>query len=696
MEILKMKNRFFIFLFVVLFSTPVFSQVDRSKVPEAGPPPEIKIGNYDSFQLPNGLKVFVVENHKIPRVSYSLVLDIDPILEGENTGYVSIAGQLLRTGTKSRTKDQIDEQIDFIGASLSTSATGISGSSLTDHTEELFEIMSGIILNADFKKEELEKLRKQELSALAQQKDDPDAIASTVSNVLMYGKDHPYGEPETEETVKSITLNMCNEYYKTYFKPNVAYLAIVGDITKDKAGELVKKYLGNWEKGDVPKHEYKTPKAPLVRKVAIVDRPQAVQSVIRIGYPINLEKGSKDVIPASVANTILGGSFLSRLNNNLREVHGYTYGAGSSISSDELVGHFTAAATVRNSVTDSALSQFMDELKNMRYNKVTSEELESTKNYMTGSFARSLENPQTVARFALNSAVYDLPKDYYKNYLKNLNDVTVSDVQNMSKKYIKPNNSYVLVVGNADEIASKVKKFSVSGKIEYYDIYGNKYDPSMKNLPEGVTAESVIDSYIEAIGGRGELEKVKDKTMKLKGTTRGINISITMYQKFPNKFLQELDAGVFKQKTVFDGEKGKTVAGGQEIELSGDRLEDLKANSILNAFLDYGKHNITPELSGMDKVNGNDAYKVTLTLPSGDKMYNYYDVDSGYLVRQVSTVKSQQGSFTQTIDFKDYKEVDGIMYPFSISQQMGPQSIELQVDTIEVNSDLNDSLFEIQ
>ena len=299
-------------LIFVLLSLPALSQVDRTKRPEPGPAPEIKLGEYESFTLDNGLKVFIVENDKIPEVSYSLIIDRDPIVEGDSAGYISAAGQLLRTGTATMTKDQIDEAVDFIGASLSTSSTSVYGSSLKKHTEELLKIFSDVTLHPKFKQDELDKFKKQTLSEFASEKDDPNAIAGNVKNALDYGIDHPYGEPMTEETVNNISLQMCKDYYDTYFHPNVGYLAIVGDITKDEAEPLIQKYFGSWEKKDVPKFKYETPQSPSTRIVAIVDRPNAVQSVIHITYPVQLAKNSKDVIPVSVMNTVLGGAFSSR------------------------------------------------------------------------------------------------------------------------------------------------------------------------------------------------------------------------------------------------------------------------------------------------------------------------------------------------------------------------------------------------
>ncbi|MFZ6034268.1 MAG: insulinase family protein [Melioribacter sp.] len=674
---------------------PVLAQVDRSRLPEPGPAPEIQLGEYESFELPNGLKVFVVENHKLPKVTFYLQVDSDPALQKEQTGYVEAVGELLRTGTKNRTKDKLDEEIDFLGASFSTSADNITASALSKYKDKIFEIMADVIMNSEFKQEELDKVKKQMISSLAASKDEPNAIARRVRSVLMFGKDHPYGELETEETVNAISLDACKNYYQTYFKPNISYLAIVGDISLEEAKQLVEKYLGGWQKGNVPEHKYNTPKPPLITKVAMVDRANSVQSVISVCYPVELPVGSEDAIKASVANLILGGSATGRLFMNLREDKAYTYGAYSALRPDPIVGTYFAFAQVRNSVTDSAVAEILKEMKRIRSEKVSEDELAKAKNYLTGNFIRDLENPATIARFAVNTARYNLPKDYYKNYLKNLAAVTIDDVYNTAKKYIKPNNAYILVVGSVDEVADKLTKFTVTNKIEYYDINGNPYDPTMKKIPEGLTAEQVIRNYVEAVGGADKLAAVKDRTVKMSGSMQGMNVNVTLYQKYPNKLYQEVDAGVFKQKTVFDGEKGYVEAMGQKQELQGDQLESLK-NEALDAVLDYSKYGITPELTGMENINGKDAYRVVLTSAGGKKTTQYYDPDTWLLIRSVSSISTPQGSFTQTMDMSDYKEVDGVKYPFKYIQSFGPQSIELNVNGIEINTGLPDSLFEVK
>jgi zinc protease len=467
-------KRLSIFLLLSVFYPQVHAQIDRTKVPAPGPAPEINIGTGESFELKNGLKVIVVENHKLPRVAFNLILNFEAIEEGDKAGYASMAGDLLRTGTTTRSKAEIDEAVDFIGASLNTSASGIYAASLTKHTDNLLNLMTDILYNPTFPEEELEKLRKQTLSGLASQKDDPGAIASNVRSVVLYGKDHPYGELTTEETVNNISIQDCKDFYNKYFTPEIAYLAIVGDITVKDAKKLVKNHFGQWESKPLQLPAFEASQAPSQTEIALVDRSNSVQSEIRVAYPINLKKGDPDVIKASLMNVILGSGFSARLNQNLREKHAYTYGAGSSISSDMIVGSFNAQTSVRNEVTDSAIYQLMFELERIIEEPVTDEELASAKAYMTGSFARSLESPQTIANFALNINRYNLPADYYATYLQKLNAVTKEEIQAMAKKYIKPDHAHVVVVGKGSEIAGGLQQF---GAVTYYDMYGNSYVP---------------------------------------------------------------------------------------------------------------------------------------------------------------------------------------------------------------------------
>ncbi|MBW6492135.1 MAG: insulinase family protein [Lentimicrobium sp.] len=666
-------------------------KLDRSIRPQPAPAPVVNIGKYESFELENGLKVFVVENNKIPRVAFSLVLDYNPVPEGNMAGMADFTGQLLRTGTTSLSKEQLDEEIDFIGARLSTSSTGLYAASLKKHTEKLLSMMADVLMNPSFKTEELDRLKTQAISGLKAEQNDPAALSNKISKQLVYGATHPYGESMTEKSIANISPEHCRAFYQAFFKPNIGYLAIVGDITTEEARELVQKHLGNWQKGEIINYVPEIPQAPASTLVAIVDRPDAVQSALRIGYPVDLKPGSDDAIKARVMNTILGGGTF-RLFNNLREDKGYTYGAYSQLSSDKLVGRFMVNTEIRNSVTDSAINEVFYEMRRLREESIPTNELELAKNYLNGNFALSLENPQTVANFAISTARYGLPSDYYTNYMKNLSAVSADDVKSTAMKYIKPENAHILVVGKASEIAPRLMKFTGGKSIKYYDFEGKEYDPDTKvrPAPAGVTAESVIRNYVNAIGGEKALRKIKDISMLATTSMQGMSIGFDFYRKAPNKYLMKVGAGemVF-QKMIFDGTTAKLISpmGGEEKNLDGKELEDMKVEATLNVELYYTQLGVLSELEGIEEVEGADAYKLTLTYPSGSKTTQFFDVKTGLKIRE----SGEQG----TAGFGDYREVNGVKFPFTISQQMGPQTVELKVLSIKINSKLKDDLFTI-
>ena len=700
-NVMKMKNLLYLLIFTLVFSACGSQKeaVDRTTAPVPGPAPEVQLGDYETFKLENGLTVIVVENKKLPQISAQLLVDVDPVLEGDNAGYVSMTGDLLRAGTTTKSKSEIDEEVDFIGATLSTYMNGIYASSLKKHQDKLFSLMSDVLLNPTFPEDELEKLITRTKSGLVSEKDDPAAISRNISRMVLYGKNHPYGERATEETVENITVQDVKNYYNNYYKPNESYLVLVGDITEEEAKSLTQKYFGSWQKGEVPEHNYTMPKAPQKTQVVVVDKPGAVQSVVAVTYPVDLKPGSPDAIKASVMNSILGGAgFSGRLMQNLRETKAYTYSSRSSLSSDKLVGSFRAYADVRNEVTDSAVAEILHELRRINNENVTIDELQLTKNQMNGSFARSLESPQTIARFALNTAMYNLPEDYYQNYLKMLSLVTVPDVNEVAKKYIRPDNAYIVIVGNKEEIAPKLKQFNKTADIAYYNVDGELVGAeSLKKAPAGVTAQKVVEDYIKAIGGADKLKKVNDITYNMSTSMQGMTINMTMKQKRPDKYLMEVSSnGMVLQKQVYDGKRGKMSGMQGEQEITGDDLEGMKEAAQIHGELKY----LTPEykldLKGIEKVGGVEAYKVVITNPEGDKKTEYFAVDSGLRIKSIESQDTPMGPVTQTSEFGNYKEVNGVKYPYTIKTTVGPQVLDMKVESVEVNKGIKDDVFTVK
>lgn len=686
-----MKQLLYIF---ILISFIVYPQVDRTKPPAPGPAPEVNIGSYEKFELKNGLKVFVVKNSKLPVISVSLSLEYDPVLEKDKAGYISAAGMLLRTGTKNRSKDRLDEEIDKIGATISTSSGGVYGYALKKHAETLFDLMSDITINANFTEQELAKIKQMMQSNLAASLEEPDAIADRVMKKLYYGEGHPYAEYETAESVEKFTLQDCKSFYDSYFRPQIGYMAIVGDITLPEAKKLAEKYFAQWQKKDVPKRTYKIPVPPAKPVIAIVNRDNAVQTNILVGHPVTLSMNSADVIKARVTNTILGGGTF-RLFLNLREKNGWTYGAYSSLNNDRLIGSFSAFANVRNEVTDSAIAEILNEMKRIGKEPVPEKELQMVKNYISGSFAISLESPQTVANFAINTERYKLAKDYFRNYLKSVSAVSPKDISAAAKKYILPERSYIILVGKSDEILEKVKKFS-SSPVIFFDELGNKIEKSKPAGDEALmTGEDVIRKYIQAIGGADNIMKVQDKTVMMQAKIQNYDISAVIYQKAPNKMLQKFTFAGMEQIILYDGEKAfqKSVMGDEE--LTGDNFEMMSFEAGLHNILKLNELGVKIENKGLEKTGGKDAWKIEIKMKGGAVIRHFYDKETGLRIREERTVDSPQGKITQSTDLSDYREVNGVLYPHLMKQNAGGMNLELKITAIQINGGIPDSVFKV-
>ena len=693
-------------ILTLALATATYAQtLDRSIKPKPGPAPEVKLGKTESFTLPNGLQVFVVENHKVPSIEVNIELDVRPELEGDMAGYRGMMSELLLSGTATRSKDKLNAEIDQMGASINVSDEGMSGNGLKKYQEKIFELMADVAMNADIKADELEKTKKKTLSGMETEKNDPDAMVRNVSAVVNFGTNHPYGEVPTEETVKKITVERCNHYYQTYFRPNVAYMAIVGDITLAEAKPLVEKYFGSWKKQEVPVATYSIPaiSATKLTKVAFAPRTAAVQSVVSVTYPIDLKPGTADVIKARVANVVLGGGSQGRLFLDLREKHAWTYGAYSSMTPDELGGTFAATVKCRNIVSDSSVGALLDEMRTMQTIKVNDTALQNSITYLSGGFARGLENPSTVAQFAINIERYHMPKDYYQNYLKNLSAVTADDVIAMSVKYIRPDNANIVVAGSKEEVANKLAKYSADGKIDYYDYSGKSYVPSeTMSAPADMTAEKVYKAYINAMGGEKAINGVKDIKTVSSADYQGIPITITEMKKAPGMMKEEVVASMqgqkmTVQKKAFNGTKGYNEAQGQRADLKPEEVADSKEEADLYSDLHPEKYGIKRTLKGMEAINGSNAYILEVVDAKNKKSTEYYDAKTGLLVRKIETAEGPQGPVTSTTEYKDYREVpgtNGYKVPYSVTQQgAGQPTISATMQSVEINKGIPDTEF---
>jgi hypothetical protein len=529
----------------------------------------------------------------------------------------------------------------------------------------------------------LDKLKKQSLTGLATTKDDPQAISSRLSRAVLYGKNHPYGESQTEQTTKNITLEDVKAYYATYFKPNIAYLAIVGDIDKAEAQKVVNQYFGTWKMGVVPTFTYPMPVRAAKQAVALVDRSSSVQSVIDVTQPVAMKIGDTDYISSRLLNQILGGGSASRLFMNLREDKGFTYGAYSSIDADKLVGTISASASVRSEVTDSAVYEFVYEIKNLVNKGVTQEELDKAKAELAGSFGRSLEQPGTVANFALNTARYNLPKDYYATYLQKLNSYTVADINATAKRLIEPDKFIITTVGNGAEIKEKLAQF---GEVVEYDIMG---EPAKQLVADAaMTPEKVLENYLTAVGGADKVAAVKSAKISMDANVMGTPLTIAfVYDSQNGRYGQKLSiAGNVMQKTSLANGKGSMSVQGNTIEMAPAQLAEAQLNSYLFPEAVYKQNGYTLTLDGLKDVDGKPAYKVIITAASGAKLINYYAQDSGLKIKYENPASGDTY-------YGDYQATNGVLLPMSwtIKSPQIPVPLEAKVTSLELNVPITDA-----
>ncbi|MBB1192175.1 insulinase family protein [Flavobacterium sp. SOK18b] len=649
--------------------------------PKPGVAPTIKIGKPQTFELKNGLKVMVVENHKLPRVSFSLTLDNDPYTEGDKKGVSEMTSALIGSGTSKISKTAFNEEVDFLGANINFSSNGASASSLSKYAGRVLELMADGALNPVFTQEEFDKEKAKFIEGLKSNEKSVSAVAGRVVNVLTYGKNHPAGEFVSETTLKNVTLEDVKTNYNTYFVPSNAYLIIVGDVKFSETKKMVEKFFSNWKKAVAPSISYTDPKDVPQTQINFIDMPNAVQSEVAVVNMSKLKMTDPDYFAVLIANQILGGDFNSYINMNLREAHGWTYGARSSIYGDKRVGTFNASTQVRNAVTDSTVVEIFKELKKIRTEKVSEEMLASVKAGYIGRFVMQIEKPQTVAGYALRIQSQGLPADFYENYIKNISAVTADDVLRVANKYFLADNSRIVIVGKAADVAAGLEKLKYP--VQYFDKYGNPTaKPELKKaIPAGVTVKSVLDNYIKAIGGLQAAQAVKTIVMNGSTTIPQAPAPLSFVSKTDSKgmLMVELAMGTMSlMKQVVNEKGGYVMQQGQKQILEGEMLNDMKAEATPFKELTLAtKEGLT--LVNIEPINGKDAYAI-----KNGKTTLFYDVVSGLKVAE-SVVMEQGGkSMTKTTTYSDYREVKGVKVPFTMIQNVG-FDLDIKISDVKIN-----------
>ena len=679
-----MKTKLYTLIAVFFMSLGVNAQIDRSQQPKPGPAPKISLEKPQEFELKNGLKILVVENHKLPRVSFNIAFDREPIVEGEKAGVTGLLGAMLANGTTSISKDDFNEEIDFLGARLNFGFGGGSASSITKYSNRMLELLADAAMNPLLTEEEFQKEKEKLIEGIKSDAKSVDAIAGRAGGALAYGKHHPYGEFVTEESVEAVTLADVKAYFEKYFTPNNTYLVIIGDVNTKSVVKLAKKHFKNWEKAATMTTEIVEPNTnPEALEINFIDMPNAVQSNISLTSNVKLKMSDPDYHAVLIANKILGGGFNSYLNMNLREEHGYTYGARSSVGTDKYISRFRAGAAVRNAVTDSAVVETIKEIKRFQNEPVEADALANAKAKYVGDFVLALERPSTIAQYAINTKVNELPEDFYATYLEKINAVTIEDVNRVANLYFTADKARIVVVGKGSEVVENLEKTGIP--INYFDTFANPVEKPefSKPIPEGVTAATILESYIVAIGGLEAVNAVNSVRTAADVTIEGMPFKPTAVMKTmaPNMSSMEMSiegmGTVMKQK--FDGSEGYAEQQGMQRPMSEEELaEKAKEKGLFpETYLDAS----TLTLVSLTAIDGVDVYKLNVDEDS----YRYYDAATGLLVRTEKSEEAQGQTITSVQDLSDYREVNGVLFPFVQKITAGPQVIGLTASEIIVN-----------
>jgi zinc protease len=458
-------KKLFLSVVIALASVGLFAQApDRSKPPAVGQAPTLKLPQIQKRQLSNGLPVWIVELHEVPVAQVNLIVMAgtadDP---AGKYGIASLTTAMLTEGAGSRAALEIADAIDFLGADLGASSA-IDSSAIRLHVPvvrlaEALPLMADVALHPTFPKEELERLRQQRLTSLIQSRDDAATIAALAFSRVLYGQTHRFGTATmgTADTIKAFTVDDLRAFYAATFRPDNAALLIVGDVTPEKVLPTIETNFGGWKAtGPRPTHpQFPPAPARARREVYLVDKPGAPQSQIRIGS-VAVPRSTPDYFPIQVANTILGGAFSSRLNMNLRETHGYTYGASSTFDMRIQPGPFFAAAGVQTDKTSESLTEFFKELNGI-LQPVPADELARAKNYVALRFPSGFETTGDISRRLEEVLTYHLPDDYFSRYVPSISAVTSSDVQRVARADIQPDKLAVVVVGDRKVIEPGIR-----------------------------------------------------------------------------------------------------------------------------------------------------------------------------------------------------------------------------------------------
>jgi zinc protease len=686
-----MKKTLLVIGLLISINFSLFSVAPDSLKPMPLPASEFKFPSYTYETLSNGLKLFYIEDSEQPVVNFSIMISGGSSVDGTKPGLASITAALLTKGAGEFKAKDIAEKLDGIGASISADASNdmitIYGTCLKKHLETFLVVMKEVLLNPTFPGDEFDKIIPQMVTGLQQEKASSIMLARNLTRKILYGNKHPYGMKPTEKSLKDIEVEDVRNYYKSFFKPNAASLAVSGDITKKEFKNLADKYFGSWQKGVVPKIVI-SPIKPEIQGVYFIARPSSVQSTVIVATRA-IPATSAEYEVLGLASDVIGAGFAGRLFRTLREKYSYTYTPFGNVSDNKYANIFACGAEVRNSVTDSAITVINEQLANLSNSMPPDSELNRVKNFEVGNYLMSFENSNHVLSLIQEADFYGIPIQRVKEYHEALMSFNSSQIRDIARKYMNPQNAYIIVVGSP-EVKSKLDKF---GKIfEYNNNLEALTGEKGKFEKVSLNPEELLEKYTEAIGGKQVLDSVQTliDSGEVKLEIRGMNFNgkVVEMAKSPNKKYTLLDLGFQKQETWCDGTNAWNSSGAAAKKEEGDNLEDIITDATM---FQYTK---LPSLGYKCEVLGKQEGSIILKAVSPKDQENifYFDPQSFLLTKLEQTKDTPQGPIPSTIEFSDYITVNGIKLPKTIKSTNPMFTMSMDFRYI-INQPLDDSLF---
>jgi zinc protease len=716
----------------VLASAPASAQVPdwpSERPPEPLPSRDVKFPPYQIRTLPNGLQVIAVSHHEQPAVSLRLIVRAGGAQDPENRpGLATLAATLLDQGTTTKSAEQVAQAIDSIGGAMGVGAgldlSTVFAAVMRDSLNVGLDLVADVVRNPAFAPEEIERQRQQMVSSMKVSYEDPDFIADSVFDRLVYGF-HPYGKPDagTPESLSAITRADLQAFHKRWFVPNNAILAIVGDVTAEQAFAGAGRAFGNWPRAEVPA-AVPSEVPPATRRVVVIDRPGAVQTEIRVGH-IGVPRKHPDFLALDIALKILGGEGGNRLHRVLRSERGLTYGAEAKITALKDAGDIVASTDTRSDTTAEALRLMVEEIARLRRERVNLRELADAQAYLTGSFPLTIETPGAIALQVLNAVVYGLDLEELQNYRERVTRITPDDIQRVAQQYLHPDRLSIVLVGDANVFAKQLPAIGFE-KVERISL--NQLDLTAPDLrrprpagrgPVQLTPTSSVQSVAppataartpedigpliaKAIAAKGgmallrSIRTVKSESDMIVTTPEGnVKITATAYVRYPGQFRVDAHGPAGLRIQTFDS--------GSAWISDGDTAEEAPASfrSALQAGVQRDGIGLLLALAD-ERVRGRRIPDVTLggrALPAieadltpAGRLVLAFDPSTGLLAYQRYGGLDDEPATEET--FSDYRKVQGLQVAHQATvRREGQPPVQRVIRTFELNAPLDPGLF---